>query len=143
MGLVAGVDAFGGVAGEEVAIELESADAFDDGEALFLGDAGIDGAFVDDDVALGDDFADGLAGFDEGCEVRTIIEVDGGGNGDDCSMSVVQTKPWLWMASWRSSSETSRVRSWPAMSAATREGFISKPMVVKRVEKRRARGSPT
>ena len=52
-------------------------------------------------------------------------------------------KPWLWMASCRSSSLTSRVASWPAMRAAQRAGFISKPTVLYLVEKRRARGKPT
>ena len=60
--LVARVDALRAVAGEEVLVELQARDALEDRHADLFGAAGIDGGFVDHDVALLQHLADGLAG---------------------------------------------------------------------------------
>ena len=86
--LVAGVDALGAVAGVVVGVEAEACEAFDDGEAFLLGDAGVDGALVDDDVAAGDDLAHHLGGADEGPEVGAVVVVDGRGHGDDVDVAI-------------------------------------------------------
>ena len=49
--LVARVDALGRIPGEEIRIELQPGDALHDRETLFFRDTGVDGRFVDDDVA--------------------------------------------------------------------------------------------
>ena len=83
MELVAGVDAFGGVAAEEVLVELQAAEFFEDGDAVFFGAAGINGAFVNDHSPGFHGFADGFAGFDQRGEVGALVVVHGGGDGDD------------------------------------------------------------
>lgn len=88
MELVAGIDALGGVAGEEVLVELQAADTLYDGKTFFLGNAGIDGGFVDNDVAFGDDFADCLACSPEGFEVGSVVVIDGCGDGDNVEVAV-------------------------------------------------------
>ena len=81
--LVARVDALGAVAGVEVDVEFQTRELFQDGDAVFFGGAGVDGGFVDDDVALLEHLADGLGGLDQRGEVGLLVLVDGGGDGDD------------------------------------------------------------
>ena len=85
--LVARVDALGGIAREEIDIELEAGDLLHHREALFLGDAGVDGALVDDDIAPGNHFADGLGGAPERFQVRTIVLVHRRRNGHDIEIA--------------------------------------------------------
>ena len=85
--LVTGVDAFGGVAGEEVHVELEAGDALHDGEAFLFRDAGVHRGFIDDDIALADDLAHGLGSAPQGLQVRVVVLVHGGGDGDDVEVA--------------------------------------------------------
>src|SRR5262245_2133274 len=62
---VAGVNAFWRIAGEEIAIEAEPRCTFEHRNANFLGGAGIDRRFVDDDIAGREDAPDDLARGDE------------------------------------------------------------------------------
>lgn len=73
--LVAGVDALRGIAREEIDIELQTGYLLHHREAFFLGDAGIDGALIDDDVAPGNDFAHGLGRAPQRFQVRTVVLV--------------------------------------------------------------------
>ena len=88
MEFVTGVDALRRITGIEVFVEFESANALDNGDALIFGDAGIDGRFIDDDVAGLDDFADCLAGAIEGREVGIVVFVDGRRYGNDVEVTV-------------------------------------------------------
>ena len=88
MEFVAGIDALGRVAGEEVTVELEAADALDHGETFFLRDAGVDGRLIDDDVAFGDHFADGLQCSPQGFEVGAVVVVDRRRHGHDVEVAV-------------------------------------------------------
>ncbi|MCY1414351.1 hypothetical protein D9M71_297980 [compost metagenome] len=81
--LVAGVDALGAVAGEEVDVELQAGGLFQYRHAVFLGGAGVDGGFIDDDVALLEHLADAFRGLDQRGEVGLVVLVDWGGHGDD------------------------------------------------------------
>ena len=81
--LVAGIDALGRVADVEVDLPFQAGCLFEDGNAHFLGDAGIDGRFVDDDVALLQDAADGGRGAAQRREIRLLAGVDRGGDRDD------------------------------------------------------------
>lgn len=81
--LVARVDALGAVAGVEVDVEFEAGKLLQHRDAVFLSGAGVDRGFVDDDVALLEHLADGLAGLDQRGEVGLLVLVDGGGDGDD------------------------------------------------------------
>ena len=60
MRLIAGIDALRAVAGEEIAVEGEAADPLENGNAIFLGAAGIDRRFIDYDGAGAQRCADGL-----------------------------------------------------------------------------------
>jgi hypothetical protein len=60
--LVAGIDAFGAVAGEKIDVEAQSRFALDDRHADFFGGAGIDSGFEDRDAAAADRAADRAAG---------------------------------------------------------------------------------
>ena len=51
--------------------------------AVFLGATGIDGGFVDDQVARLEDLADGGGGLEQGREVGALVLVHRGGDGDD------------------------------------------------------------
>ncbi len=89
--LVAGVDAFGRVTGEEVAVHLQAADALDHGDALVFGDAGVDGRFIYDDVAFADYLADGFRCAIEGRQVGVVVLVDGSGNSHDIEVGVLDS----------------------------------------------------
>jgi hypothetical protein len=88
--LVAGVDALGAVAGKEVAVELQPGVLFQHGHADFLGGAGIDGGFVDDDGALAQHLADGFGGLDQRGEVGALGLIDRRGHGDDEDVAVLE-----------------------------------------------------
>ena len=83
MFFVARVDALGAVAGKKVEVELEAGEFFQHGHAVFFGGAGVDGGFVDDDVAFLEHLADGLRGLDQRRQVGLFVVVDGRGHGDD------------------------------------------------------------
>ena len=76
MFLVAGIDPFGTVSAEEVAVENQTALALDDRYALFLGAAGVDRAFEDHDRAGSDDFSDGFAGAVKRSQIGLLVTVD-------------------------------------------------------------------
>jgi len=62
--------------------------ALQQGDADFLGAAGVDGGFVDDHIAGAEQAADGFAGAFERGQVRPFVAVDRGGNGDDADPDV-------------------------------------------------------
>ena len=55
----------------------------EDGGAVFFGAAGIDGGFVDHQVAGLEDLADGSGGLEQGGEVGALVVIHRGGDGDD------------------------------------------------------------
>src|SRR5690606_19154724 len=85
--LVARVDALGAVAGKEVLVEPEAGVLFEDGNAVFLGSAGVHRGFVDDDVALLEHLADGFTGLDQRAQGGPLVLVDGRGDGDDVDVA--------------------------------------------------------
>ena len=74
--LVAGIDALRAVAGEEVDIELKTGNLLQHRDAVFLGCAGIDGRFVDDDVALLQHLADRRRRADQPAKIGALMVVD-------------------------------------------------------------------
>jgi hypothetical protein len=46
------------------------------GSAVVIGAAGVDGGFVDDQIAGFEDFADGFGGLEQGAEVRAFGVID-------------------------------------------------------------------
>ena len=83
VGVVAGVDAFGGVADGEVRVEGQAGFGFEDGDADFFGAAGVDGGLVDYGVAGFEGLADDGRGCFERGEVGLFGVIDGRGDGDD------------------------------------------------------------
>ncbi len=61
-----------------------------DRDADVLGGAGIDGGFVDHQVARRHDPADGRAGGDQRAEVGALVGVDGRRDGDDVDVAAAQ-----------------------------------------------------
>ena len=88
MELVTGVDALGGVAGEEIHVELQAGNALHHGEALLLRDAGVHRGLIDHDIALADDLAHRLGCPPERLQVRVVVLVHGRGDGDDVEIAV-------------------------------------------------------
>ncbi|MPN45581.1 hypothetical protein SDC9_193148 [bioreactor metagenome] len=86
--LVAGVDALGAVAAEEVAVEFHAAVLFDYRDALFLGTSRVDGAFEHHDRAFFKHFSDGFAGAVQRSQVRIVELVHRGWNGNDDHVAV-------------------------------------------------------
>lgn len=72
---VAGVDPFRGIAAEEVGVELQSAEFLQYRDAFFFGAARIYRAFVDDDGARFQRFADGFARAVERRQIRPVVLV--------------------------------------------------------------------
>jgi hypothetical protein len=68
----------------------QTGEAFEDGNADFLGAAGVDSGFVDNDIAGLEQAGDGFAGFDQWREIRALGCVNGGGDGDDEDVAVSQ-----------------------------------------------------
>lgn len=81
--LVARVDALRAVAGVEVLVELEAGELLEDRDAVFLSGAGVYRGFIDDDVALLQDLANGLGGLDQRGEIGALVLVDRRWDGDD------------------------------------------------------------
>ncbi len=90
MFFITGVDALRAVSAVEVLVEPETGVLFQHGHAVFFCAAGVDGGFVNDDVALLQHLADGFAGLDERGEVRPLVFVDGCGDGDDVAVAALQ-----------------------------------------------------
>ncbi len=95
VGAVAGIDALGGVAEEEVDAGAAAGSRLDGGAADVLGDAGVDGALEHDDGrrprrAAGQDRAQDAAGAVEGGEVGLVGGVDRSRDGDDVGVEVVE-----------------------------------------------------
>ena len=83
MQLVAGVDAFRAVACKEVHVEAQARNPLKNRYAVFFCGAGVNGGFVNNDIAGFEDLADGLAGFDKGRQIRPFMLVYGRRHGDD------------------------------------------------------------
>ena len=126
----------------------QAALALQDGDAVFFGAAGVDGGFVDDDVAGLEQFADGFAGADQGAQVRALVFVDGRRDGDDVDVGLgnlrgIAGEFEVGCLGKGSLASASRVLSLPARSSAMRRSLMSKPMTGKRFANSRARGRPT
>ena len=80
---VPGVDPLRAVPAEKVRIELEGTELFQHRHAIFFDTAGVNGAFVDDDIALLQYLSDGFTGAVKRRQVRAVVLVNGGGNGYD------------------------------------------------------------
>ncbi len=81
--LVARVDAFGGIAELKVDALFQAADFRQGRAADIFGDAGIDGRFKHDHITFFQDLANGAAGGQDGFQIRLLVGVDRGGDGDD------------------------------------------------------------
>ena len=81
--LVAGIDAFGRIADGEVAPAGKAGFLLQHRQAFFLDRAGIDGRFIDDDVAALEHAADGLGRRQHGAEIGPARAVDRRRHGDD------------------------------------------------------------
>ena len=90
MRLVAGVDPLGAVAAEEILVECQARDPFEDGHAILLGRAGVDRAFVDHDIAALQRAADRFRGPQKRRQVGALGGVDGRGHGDDEDAGALQ-----------------------------------------------------
>ena len=75
--LVARIDALGAVACEKVLVILQSAHTLHYGQTLFLGNTGINGRLIHDDIALIDNLTHCLAGTPKRLEVRMVVIVNG------------------------------------------------------------------
>ena len=87
---VAGIDALGAVAGEEILIEFQPRLPFQDRDAILFGAAGVDCGFVNNDIAFVQGFAHGVAGADQGAQIRSLVLIDGGGDGNDIDVAGFQ-----------------------------------------------------
>ena len=88
MFLITRVDTFRRITGIEVYIELQSADALYHWQTLILSHARIHRTLINHDVALGNNFSDGLTGSAKGSQVRIVIFVDGRRNCHDIEVAV-------------------------------------------------------
>ena len=86
--LVTRIDALGAIAAVEIDIHLQAADLLDNGDAVILGDTGINGGLIDYDIALGDDLTNSGGGTDKRGEVGVVVTVHGSGNGNDIEVAV-------------------------------------------------------
>lgn len=84
------IDPFGTVSAEEIPVEAKSAVSFQDGNALLLGAAGEDGAFIDDDRAGMHRFPDRFAGQTERPQVGGVVFVHRRRNGHNEHIPVAQ-----------------------------------------------------
>jgi len=85
---VAGVNAFGAVAYEEVFVHLFTGNAFEHRHAIFFGSSGVNSAFIDHDVAILEDLANRFGGLHQRGEVGAVVFVGGCGHGDDVYLAV-------------------------------------------------------
>src|SRR5882672_6717282 len=90
MFLVAGVDALGAVAREEVLVELEARPLLEDRDAVLLRAPGIHGGLVDDHVALLEHAAHGLAGALERAQHGPVVLPDRRRHGHDERVALLQ-----------------------------------------------------
>ena len=75
--LVAGIDALGAVAREEILVEFQAGDLLHHGNALVLGDPGVNRGLVNDYVSLAYDLANRRAGAVQRSQVRVVVPVHG------------------------------------------------------------------
>ena len=90
MFFVARVDPLWAVACKEVFVVDKAGHLFQHRHTIFLGSTGVDGGFVDNDIAFLQGLADGFGGLDQGSEIRAFVLIDGGGHGDDVDVAIVQ-----------------------------------------------------
>ena len=83
-----GIDALRAVAGVKIHVELQAGVGFQHRHAVFFGRAGIDRRFVNDDVALLQNLADGRRRLDQRREVGALVLVDRRRHGDDIDVAV-------------------------------------------------------
>jgi len=74
----------------KIVVEFEAGVLFQHRDAVFFRATGVDGGFVDDDVAFLQHFADGFARLDERREVGALVFVNRGGYGDDITVAGAQ-----------------------------------------------------
>jgi len=74
---VAGVDAFWRVADEEPFVHFQAGDLFKYWHTVLFGSTGVDGGFIDDDVALFEHFAHGFACLDEWGQIGAVFFASG------------------------------------------------------------------
>ena len=87
---VAGVDALGAVAAVEVLVELQAREFFEYRDAIFFSATGVNGGFIDDDVAGFEHLAHRFAGLDERCQVWALVVVNRRWHGDDKAIAGAQ-----------------------------------------------------
>src|ERR1700730_341600 len=77
---IAGIDAFGRISDVEIRPDPKPGTLPEDRHAFLFDRAGIDGGFVDDNVALFERGADRARGFEHGAEIGPSRLIDGGWN---------------------------------------------------------------
>ena len=87
--LVARIDALGAVAREEVLVELQARLALENGDADFLGAAGVNRGFIHHDVALLEHLADALARLHQRREIRPFVLIDRRRHRDDVNLAAL------------------------------------------------------
>lgn len=86
--IVARVDALWAIGQMEVDVALEVGCGLEDGEAILLGAAGVDGALYDHNVALFEYGAYGTHGLLEEADVWHTVGIDGGGGGNNMKIGL-------------------------------------------------------
>ena len=86
--LVAGIDALGRIADAEIGPGFQPRGALERRRAIFLRRAGIDGRFIDDDVAFFQRAADGFGGFEQRAQIGPARLVDRRRHRDDEEIGV-------------------------------------------------------
>ena len=87
---IAGVDALGRIAGEEILVEDETGGALQNRHANFFGGAGIDRRFIHHHVAGAQRLADRLARAHQRGEIGPLRLVDRGRHGDDIEIATLE-----------------------------------------------------
>ena len=90
MEFVTWIDTLRTIACEKVLIELQARNALHHRQTLFFGNARVDSGFIHYHIAFRDDLAHRFGGTDQGGEIRTVIDIDGGRHGDYIEIAVTE-----------------------------------------------------
>ena len=83
MFFVTRINTLGAVTGKEVLVEFQTGYFFQYRYAIFFGGAGVNGRFVNNDVAFFQHFTDGFGSFDQRSQIRFFVFVNRGRHGND------------------------------------------------------------
>ncbi len=86
--LVAGVDALRAVATEKILVIFHARQCFHDWHADFFGSPWINRGFENNDIAGFEQFSNRTASAFQRAEIRALVIIDGGRNGDDVDVTI-------------------------------------------------------